>query len=425
MQVRRAKVRGLKDYWTATDIGIMATCPRLYLYSLGKKGKTTTGDMARGSLVHRLVEPKNFFKEDGSPKYQSAEKWANYCANQWQITEINEGTSRGVPIKWRDSAEPYILKDSIHGNCLVAYQYLVSKGVPLMAEKKFRFALEYEGMGADGKPAEREIKFRGRMDEVRAGMLIRDYKTGYSRIGDMEANHGYQLTLYALAFSALCRGDEDFRRKAGVSDEEVARWVEQNLLIPDNIQVELVQFLNWDQRIQVIPGVAMKKLEAFVKRNSERFRGRFMKFLNANTTEISASAREELESLIAGVDEESKADIERILNEHRRVLLPPAEFRATRMDYHAREIIDLVDWFELVKSTGDYWPRRVNCDGKCISKKRCDEETRKKRESKLPVQTKMFEEPYYEPVEKPRIKGQMRFKFRVERVEDDDSEEAA
>jgi hypothetical protein len=392
MKAVAGRKEDVKNYWTATDIGIMAACPRLYRYSIGKKDKVTTGDMARGSLMHRVIEPKNFFKENGSPKYKSAEKWANYCANQWQRTEINNGTSRGVPIIWRDDAEPYVLKGSIHGNCLAAYQYLVSKGRPIFSEYPFRFTLEYEGMGVDGKPAEREIKFRGRIDEIRERVLI-DFKTGYSRIGYMETNHGYQLTIYELAFSVLGRKKEDFRRRVGVTDEQVARLEEQNLLLLDNVQVGLVQFLNWDQSIQAIPGVPMRKLR---------------KFLDRYAGETSPRATKELN---------------RILDEHGRVLLPPAELMATRSEYHARELIDLVDWFELIKSTGQYWPRRVGCD-RCVAKRRCDEDTRKERESERPVQTKLFDVPYEENVKRMRSRGQTRFRFRVEE-EDSHPDEAA
>ena len=356
-----------KDYWTATDINLINLCPRKYFYRVVMGIKTPmSGDMARGVFMHRRIE--KFFKEDGTPKNKSAEAWANTCANIWNRFVISTGKMRGSLIEWRDEKEPWILKDSIHKTCLASYNFLAEQGKPLLTEYPFYFSIN-------------RLKFKGVIDEVREGMFIRDYKTGYARIGEMDRLHGYQLTLYALAFCALCHSDEKFRRTVGVSDEEAATWGGNSVLISDKIQVELNQLLNWDSDKRIMPREVHSSLEKLISRYED------------------------------SLPQEVKSELNRLSDEHRRHILPPRPYASNRTDIHAKELLDLVEWFEAIKSSGEYWPIRGNHCNQCEYRGRCDTDTLKSKITCTDVQLSLLDSPRTKKHKDKRIHRQLELEF--------------
>jgi len=357
----------LKDYWTATDINRMNTCPRKYFYSVVKKVRTaTSGDMARGVFMHRRIE--TFFKPDKKnpkqmiPVYKSAKAWANVAANWWQQGAIKNSRSRGQVIDWKFDQEPYILKNSIRETCLASYDFLAEQGPPILAEYRFAFSV----VAPEFQFLKNGIKFKGIIDDIRDSekpdmlKLIRDYKTGWSRIKDTDAEHGYQLTLYGLAFCTLCNKDDGFREAVGIPKELAALWGGNPILISDKIEVELNQTLNWDKDRKYMPYELSSSLDKVLKRHGE------------------------------SMMDELRSELVEIMAEYKKKILPPGEHRSTRNDTNISELFNLVDWFELVRSTGEYWPIRGSHCSWCEHKKMCDKDTLEKKPTTCGVQLDLF-----------------------------------
>jgi hypothetical protein len=96
-----------------------------------------------------------------------------------------------------------------------------------------------------------EFVFEGRgfnlqIDVIRrdeeGNIVIRDYKSG--RFAPDPEHAELQFKLYGLAFCTYCHFDKKFRRKAGVSDEEAARWGGNPIYIDDKIKYEIFRLHN-------------------------------------------------------------------------------------------------------------------------------------------------------------------------------------
>ncbi|MBI2110773.1 PD-(D/E)XK nuclease family protein [Candidatus Woesearchaeota archaeon] len=220
--------------WSQHKLETILTCGRQFYYTYIERPEISIpSEIAKGQFLHKKLE--QFFK-DGSPKYKSKESWSNAAGAQWtQI--IKKGSISGRRIAWKDEKEPWILKSNIKNLCLSLYDRLVAEGPPLLQpEHEFTFELS-------------ERRFTGRIDEIRAGKLIRDYKTGKARISQFEADHSYQLTFYALAFCTLCYADDKFREKAGVSKRTASQWGGNPIFISDDVMLEL-DMIDTGQRIR-------------------------------------------------------------------------------------------------------------------------------------------------------------------------------
>ena len=74
--------------WSASRLDKIEVCKRAYWYQyLSGEKFQSIGPMAAGILLHKKAE--KFYKADGTPKYKSAESFANSAMATWQRFNIN------------------------------------------------------------------------------------------------------------------------------------------------------------------------------------------------------------------------------------------------------------------------------------------------------------------------------------------------
>jgi hypothetical protein len=202
-------------FWSASRLDKIETCKKAYWYQYVSKEKfSSIGVMAAGILLHKKAE--NFYKKDGTPKFKSAESFANASMATWQRFNINTGTVRGQEIKWKDETEPYKLKYMIGEVCKVLYEKYSNDEPPLFTEYPFKFHLE-------------DRLYTGFIDEIRKGLVIRDHKSGYGRPNDSKENPdvklhtNHQFTIYALALTSIAKRDENFRKQIGMTEKQLEK----------------------------------------------------------------------------------------------------------------------------------------------------------------------------------------------------------
>jgi len=214
--------------WTASKIDDATYCPRLYYYKHVRKLRfPINASMALGIFMHRAME-KYFYNGEGKPKYKSAESFANICKARWKRF-VAKGKIRGQEISWSKKEEPYIIAETILPEiCRKVYDIVAQEDMPLFREAKFDFVL-------DGR------RFKGKIDYItkRDGkVIVRDYKSGRRKPGNMKLDFDPQFTLYFLAVASLCHGDKRFAQALKVDDEARKKWAGNPEYLPDMIEGE-------------------------------------------------------------------------------------------------------------------------------------------------------------------------------------------
>jgi len=209
-------------FWSASRLDKIEICKKAYYYQyLSKEKFPTIGVMAAGILLHKKAE--KFYKKDGTPKYKSAESFANAAMATWQRFNINTGTVRGQEIKWKDDTEPYRLKHMIGEVCKTLYEKYSKEKPPIFVEYPFKFHLE-------------DRLYTGFIDEIREDLVIRDHKSGYRKpheseeSPDIHLHTNHQFTIYALAVTSIAKQNEKFRKEIGMTDEQLERAKDSYIL---------------------------------------------------------------------------------------------------------------------------------------------------------------------------------------------------
>ncbi len=210
-------------YWSASEIASANYCLMRHYLEYGKMIKPRLSMYEKGTLIHRVIEDFWDWKENiKGKKYKNKtpEEFAQYFRGRWIqhfMAAEKSKSKKTKPIIWNSENEKWIIAWQIENIAPLLYEQLSKDGKPLFKEKSFKFSIE---ANIDGK--KRILGFDGRIDEIRMrdGVpVIRDYKTGGMRFGDMSLGHDPQPTFYWLALSAMAYYDREFAEKIGLSSE--------------------------------------------------------------------------------------------------------------------------------------------------------------------------------------------------------------
>ena len=220
--------RGRKDTvyaWSPSALETILLCPRKWHFE--KSRKVISVALAVGSFIHRKIEQLRL-----NPKFKSAQSWANHCRAVWYHFHANRdklpNTINGQTIEWKTREDPHLAAGKIVSMTKRHFDRLMSEEPPVIfdcmtktgkryrtVEYPFRFVID------DG------IKKRalsGIIDEVRPGMVIRDYKSGYRSYVVRKIQYVFQPTYYNFGYCTLCHLDPSFRERVGVLDNLAASW---------------------------------------------------------------------------------------------------------------------------------------------------------------------------------------------------------
>ena len=230
-----------KYIWNPTNIDEATYCPyKYFLIHFLKVQKPVTGDMAKGIIMHKAAE--HLYKRDKETglyviRYHSAEDFANAIAGKkkeeghgrsggWWNFKVAQGTIQGKPIRWKNDAEPWVIREEIWHMCYKMDERLSKEPAPIYIEYKIP-VFEVQGHF-----------FNGRIDSILYGPKIRDIKSGHRTPGDMKLKYDPQFTLYALALGCLCNQNKEFAKSIGVSEEEAKQWGGNPIYLSDKIGLE-------------------------------------------------------------------------------------------------------------------------------------------------------------------------------------------
>ncbi|HIH17988.1 MAG TPA: PD-(D/E)XK nuclease family protein [Nanoarchaeota archaeon] len=210
----------LDDYiaWSPSRLKTWLACPRKYFHQYIAKDKAPiTGAMARGILLHKRMT--HMYRDDGTLKYQSSEKFANSAKGIWLRT-IDGSVIEGQRIEWKDRDEPYQIMQDVLDVLEKVYETYSSREAPLLTEVGFDALLSGEGY----------FRIRGRIDEVspiRETFKISDHKSGGENPKEQRLAYDLQFTLYALGLGSTIRDSSllDLRDKFNPSFRKKAFFV--------------------------------------------------------------------------------------------------------------------------------------------------------------------------------------------------------
>jgi hypothetical protein len=262
--------------WSPTSLESLFRCPRSWYLKKLLKIKLITPALAKGLIVHGMIEDLRLHhlrgKEYGTRKrWKSAKAFGSAAANKWHGFKKNgeaygpimSGKIRGDTILWDkdengkvDDGQKWMIKNQIKSRCTELYDILMSEEQPILfprrnaritdkEHKKYRTAFSFR-FTIDGRT------FRGEIDEVRPGKVLRDYKTGIWRFIEKKASFALQPTFYLLTFCSLCNKIPEFREKMGVSKVEAEHWAGNPEYITEDIGFEYFMFdkcYQWDKKL--------------------------------------------------------------------------------------------------------------------------------------------------------------------------------
>jgi len=210
-------------YWSASEIGSANYCLMRHYLEYGLKIKPRLSMYEKGTVIHRLIENFWDWKDNilgKKYKNKTPEEFAKYAKGVWIghfMASEKSKRKNAKPIIWNSKEEKWIIAWQIENIAPLLYEQLSKDGRPLFSEKTFDFSFE---IAVNDK--KRIIGFDGVVDEVRIreGIpVIRDYKTGNMRFGDMSLGHDPQPTFYWLALSAMAYNNKEFAELVGLADE--------------------------------------------------------------------------------------------------------------------------------------------------------------------------------------------------------------
>jgi hypothetical protein len=238
----RARKKSIKNLgipvWSPTRLDHILRCPRKFFfgYQQGKNGNKkfqksypVTAPQARGIFLHRQVESDVFFKPDGSPKYKSAESYANAMGGRW-IQVAKRKKIKGSEIDFGDN-DPFLMKEvEIKPVCRAIYPILVEEGPPTLSEFPFSFVCQGNA-------------FTGVIDSVRkdkdGNIVIRDFKSSFYGMSERDIDNMPQLTIYGLAFCVYAFMSYEFRDRFDLSESDVKTWGGNPTFIDDRLKFEI------------------------------------------------------------------------------------------------------------------------------------------------------------------------------------------
>jgi len=207
-------------FWSSTKVNVADYCTvRFLLRYVYKEKPLRLSTYVKGSLYHSLIE--HFWDRLGEPKeikrnkkgqitskkkYFNAQNFVEYAQGKW-ISIIIADQKAEDKITWGYENEKWdIYHRQIPLTCAPLFDRLVEEGPPEFSELEFDFYLSGE-------------RFKGRLDEVRkrnGKVVIRDYKTGKIRVGEMKLKNDPQLTLYNVGLCGLCKTNPEIRERLGI-----------------------------------------------------------------------------------------------------------------------------------------------------------------------------------------------------------------
>jgi len=250
-------------------------CLRAFFFEYMEKRKYEwIPHMVRGLVLHDVADKKFFYKRDKYkdyklddngdpiPKYQSAEKFANAARAKW-YRDTKGDIYRDKKIAWEKKQERFFMADDVWQIAYHLYNRKLKEGAPIFSEIPFEFYLLQ-------KRGDRKVRrrFTGRIDELRKGQVIRDYKFGRYTPTDIALRNDLQFTIYLLAVGSLCYFDKDFANKFGIHPEVAKKWAGNPIFLSEKIDIErFTMFYDWVDDIVVGKNGPQlkKKKEVFIK----------------------------------------------------------------------------------------------------------------------------------------------------------------
>lgn len=240
-------------YWTAMRIFRAQDCLRAFFFGyIEKRDYCWFPHLVRGLVLHSVADKKFFYKRDKRkqyildakggpiPKYKSAEKFANAARAKW-YRDTKEDSYRNKKINWEKKQERFWIADDVWQIAYHLYERKLREGAPIFSEIPFKFSLVQ-------RRGDRKVRreFGGRIDEIRKGQVIRDYKFGRYTPTDIALRNDLQFTLYLLAVGSLCYFDEDFAEKFRVHPDIAKSWAGNPIFLTDKINIErFTMFYDW------------------------------------------------------------------------------------------------------------------------------------------------------------------------------------
>ena len=193
--------------WSPSKISSANYCGmRWFLEYVKRTPRKRLSFYEKGGFVHEEMAHK--FWDRLGKKYDSPETFKKYSMGKWTSRVIASETSEN-PIIWRDEQEKWIMKAQIGRLAPVLFDWLQQQGRPVFSELPIKFVFD-------------KIRWDIRLDGVwlHDGIpVIRDYKTGSPRMGNMRLEYDPQPTSYVLGLSALAHTSAEIAELLGLKDE--------------------------------------------------------------------------------------------------------------------------------------------------------------------------------------------------------------
>ncbi|MEM4181982.1 MAG: PD-(D/E)XK nuclease family protein [Candidatus Pacearchaeota archaeon] len=192
--------------WSQTSVKCMGICPKQYFFSrVLKLQRKATPDMIRGTIIHGMIE--KFWKEENGvyipvPRYGNEDSFAGVArsriANARREAYRTGRTRDGLidenilSILWSKR----FIEETEEMARLVYRRYTTEDEIERVASGKRLAELSLSGeVDFDGK----KISYTTKIDEVLPPIVLRDHKTGYTKMPSEFVHKDLQFSLYALA----------------------------------------------------------------------------------------------------------------------------------------------------------------------------------------------------------------------------------
>ena len=234
-------------YWSPTKLSLFLECARRDFFNWAQNKNFTTVPLAVGTHIHKKSSELILNPLRDKSRYNSAKSYANVIANDWQRGAIKEGKIRGDIIlwdwevqKWRErerkkgSTEEEINRineNTIKYSAKARIKEIALRTYPIITEER---PILFDSNTKLGKSVSHNFKFalrgrgfKGEIDEILPGRVIRDFKTGLWGGIESMLEYNPQPTFYTLAFIYLSAVDPKFRKINEVADEEAKYWLDE------------------------------------------------------------------------------------------------------------------------------------------------------------------------------------------------------
>lgn len=252
--------------WCASDLHAANYCGmRWYLEEEKRIQTDRISAFAKGDVVHRLIETFWDWKEnrigtDKKYREKTREQFVLWAENSWmrqiksdEFAMKDDEKSKKRQIVWKDEHEKWVMLHQIGALAGPIYEMMMAKGQGILpSEYSYDFTLTHDNS--------LEMRFNGKIDEVyldeNGRPVVRDYKTGRMKTGEMKLGWDPQPTMYCLALSVLAHRNRKFARIVGLEDEA------PHLLQPEHFLSRNITF-----EYCLLEDISMDKLEERKKYN--------------------------------------------------------------------------------------------------------------------------------------------------------------